>query len=117
MDSAICSQVISSPMALAVGVGGGQVGSGGHQLLVFGAGLGPVGDGFGVEVPALAALGHPQPAGLVRARWTLVCPGGPTGHRDDVDAAGGGVDAAHGQGPDADAVLLGQGLGDISAQR
>jgi hypothetical protein len=43
----------------AVGVGGDEVGSGGHQcFLVFGGG-GPLGERFGVEVPALAALDHP----------------------------------------------------------
>ena len=84
---------------------------------MFLAGRGPVGDRFGVEVPALAALDHPQPAGLVCAGRALVGPGGSAGDGDDVDAAGGGVDAAHGQWPDADAVLFGQGLGDISGQR
>jgi hypothetical protein len=77
----------------------------------------PVGDRFFRKVPALAALGHPQPTGLVRARPTLVFSGGPTGHRHYLDSAGDGVDPAHGQWPDADAVLLGQSPGDISADR
>jgi hypothetical protein len=75
------------------------------------------GDRFFRKVPALAALGHPQPTGLVRTRPTLVVTGGPTGHRHHLDAAGDGVDPAHGQWPDADAVLLGQSPGDISADR
>ena len=102
---------------LAFGVGGEEIGPGGHQRLVVLTGRGPVGDRLRVEVPALAALDHPQPAGLLRTGRALVGPGGPAGHGHDVDAAGGGVDAAHGQWPDADAVLFGQGLGDISAQR
>ena len=101
----------------AFGVDGEEIGPGGHQLLVFLTGRGPVGDRLGVEVPALAALNHPQPTGLLRAGRALVVPGGPAGDGDDVGAAGGGVDAAHGQWADADAVLFGQGLGDISGQR
>jgi hypothetical protein len=34
---------------------------------------GLVDDGFGVEVPALAALSHPQPTGFVGTREALVC--------------------------------------------
>jgi hypothetical protein len=75
-----------------------------------------VGDGFGVEVPALAALGHPQPPGLICTRAAVVFSGGSAGHGNDVEAAGGGVDAAHRQRPDAHAVLLGQHLGDLGAQ-
>jgi hypothetical protein len=43
----------------AFGVGGEQVGAGGHQLLVFLAGFPAVGERFGVQMPALAALRHP----------------------------------------------------------
>jgi hypothetical protein len=101
----------------AFGVGGEEIGPGGHESLMVFTGLDPVGDRFGVEVPAFAALDHPQSAGLIRAGRALVLPGGPAGDGDDVDAAGGGIDAAHGQWPDADAVLFGQGHGDLSAQR
>ncbi len=64
----------------------------------------PVGDRLGFEVPALVALGHPQPAGLVRAGSALVFSDGSAWDGHDVDAAGGGVDAAQDQWPDADAV-------------
>jgi hypothetical protein len=47
----------------------------------------------------------------------LVFAGGAAGDGHDVDAAGGGVDPAHGQRSDTDAVLFGQGLGDVGAQR
>jgi hypothetical protein len=103
-------------VGLALGIGREEIGSDGHQLSLLLSGWGPVGGGFGVEVPALAALGHPQSAGLLRTGVALVFSGGPTRDRDDVDAAGGGVDPAHGQGPDADAVLFGQDVDDISAE-
>jgi hypothetical protein len=102
---------------LAFGVDGEEIGPGGHQRFLVLVRCGPVGDRLRVEVPALAALGHPQPAGLVRAGRALVGTGGPTGHRYHVNAAGCGVDAAHCERPDADAVLFGQGLGHISGQR
>jgi hypothetical protein len=46
-------------LCLAVGVGGVEISSGGHECLVVLAGGGPGDVWFGVEVPALAALGHP----------------------------------------------------------
>src|SRR5207248_2560689 len=67
------------------------------------------------EVPALAALRHPQPAALVRTRRALVVSGGPARNGNDVDATGAGVDAAHRERSDAHAVLFGQGLGDVGA--
>ena len=91
----------------AFGVGGEQIRPSGHQRLVLLRGLGPLHGRFSVQVPALAALGHPQPPGLVRTWRALVVPGGPARNRHDVDPAGGGVDAAHGQRSDAHPVLFG----------
>jgi hypothetical protein len=101
----------------ALGVGGDKVGSGGHQRFLVLAGCGPLGDRFGVEVPALAALHHPQLAGFLRAGAALVLTGRSAGDGHHLDAAGGGVDPTHGQRSDADAMLLSQGLGNVGAQR
>jgi hypothetical protein len=101
----------------AFGVGGQQIGPGGHQLRVVLTRRNPAGDRFVLQVPTLTALDHPQPTGLLRTRPTLVFPGGPAGHRHHLDAAGGGVDPAHGQWPDADTVQLGQSPGNISTDR
>jgi len=57
-----------APVGARPGVGGVQVRAGGHELLLLGGRRGPGRDGFVLEVPSLPALGHPQPAGLVRAR-------------------------------------------------
>jgi hypothetical protein len=103
-------------VCLAFGVGGEEIGPGGHECFVVLAGGGPINDGFGVEVPALAALRHPQPAGLFRAGWAVVLAGRSAGHGHHVDTPRGGVDSAHGQRSNAYAVFLGEGLGDISAQ-
>ena len=43
--------------------------------------------------------------------------GGSARDGDDVYAAGGGVDPAHGQWPGADTVLFGQGVGNVGAER
>jgi hypothetical protein len=102
---------------LAFGVDREQIGPGGHQRRVVLTRRSPADDRFVRKVPTLAALGHPLPSGLVRTRPTLVFPGGPTSHRHHLDSAGDGVDPAHGQWPDTDAVPLGQSPGDISADR
>jgi hypothetical protein len=47
------------PVCFAFGVGGEEIGPGGHQLLVVLTGRGPIDDGLVFKVPALAALGHP----------------------------------------------------------
>jgi hypothetical protein len=78
-------------------------------------GFSSFGDRFFVQVPALAALSHTQPPGLVCTWRALVLPGGPARNRNDVDLSGSGVDAAHGQRPDAHPVLFGQGQGDVGA--
>jgi hypothetical protein len=46
-------------VGFAFGIAGGEVGAGGHQLFVFLTGFGALDSWLGVEVPALAALGHP----------------------------------------------------------
>src|ERR671916_141890 len=92
---------------LAFGVDREKIGPGGHQRRVVLSRRSPAGDRFILQMPTLAALDHPQPTGLVRTRPTLVVPGGPARYRHHLDAAGDGVDAAHGQWPDADAVLFG----------
>jgi hypothetical protein len=94
LDDLLTREFIAGGFAF--GVGGQEIDPGGHQRFVFCTGRGPVGDRFGVEVPAFAALGHPQPAGLLCTRLALVLPGGSAGDGDDVGVAGGGVDAAHG---------------------
>jgi len=99
----------------AFGVSGEQIRPGGHQrLLLFGR-FCSLGDRFCLQVPALAALRHPQPSGLVCTWSALVVSGGPARNGNDVDTTGGGLDAAHGQRADAYAVLFGQGLGDVGA--
>jgi hypothetical protein len=100
----------------AVRVSRSEVSSGGHECLVVLARCGPLGDRLHIEVPALAALGHPQPPRLLRTRFALVLPGGAAGHRDDLHPPGGGVDPAHRQRPHTDSVLLGDGLDDLRAQ-
>jgi hypothetical protein len=97
-------------------VSGEEIGSSGHQCLVFLTGRHTVVDRLRLEVPAFAALSHPQPAGFLGAGMALVVSGGPAGHGHDVDAAGGGVDATHSQRTGTDAVLLGESLGNISCQ-
>jgi hypothetical protein len=46
-------------VCFAFGVGGEEIGTGGHQLLVVLAGPGPIDDGLVFKVPTLTALGHP----------------------------------------------------------
>ena len=97
-------------------VGGVQVGAGSHQCLLPLGRLRRLADRFFGEVPAFAALGHPQPAVLVRARAAAVLPAGAAGDGDDVDPAGGEVEPPHRQRSDTHAVVFGEPLGDVAGQ-
>jgi hypothetical protein len=81
--------------------------------------IGFIGDdgGFVVQVPALAALGHPQMPIPLGTRRTLARQGRPTRHIDDLGFAGRGIDALERDGPDAHPVLDGDGLDHITGQR
>jgi len=88
---------------------------GGELALLAGGGLG-LEDGFGVEVPALPALGDAEPAGAFGAGRAFGGEGGAAGDVDDLGLAGGEVDAADGDGADADAVVDGGGADDVAGE-
>jgi hypothetical protein len=73
--------------------------------------------GFLVEVPALAGLPHPQPAGPLGAGSADRGAGGAARDRDDGGRAGLPVDAPDRQGADARPDLLGRGLRDLTHDR
>src|SRR5690606_35266532 len=61
----------------------------------------------GVEVPALAALGHAELPVALGARRALAVEGGPARNVDDLGFAGHDVESPQRDGPDADPVKLG----------
>ncbi len=75
------------------------------------------GDGFVVEVPSLAALGHAGAAVAVRAGRALARLCGVAAHRDDPDLPGVQVDDLTHHRPGAHAVLLSRRLDHVKAER